>query len=734
VPAGDVPRVAAFLGELASVPFSEGELKELRAARADPILLGDQMRSAWEDFLAAECAAAPVLIVLDDLHWGDLATVKLLEASLRNLRDQRLMVLALARPEVDELFPKLWAGRVTQVPLEELTKRASSELARAVLGDASEQAVSEVVERAGGNAFYLEELLRAVARGSRDLPETVLDVAAARLEAQDPDARRVLRAASVFGQAFWASGVRELLGGDDCAVDVALRLADLATEELVARRAQSRFPGEHEYVFRSALVQEAAHATLTDTDAALGHRLAGVWLERAGERDAAVLAEHFERGGELDRAVVLYRRAAQQALRGDDFGAVAWSVQRGLACGALGVELGRLMHVAAEAHLWRGENVEALRCASISKEALVPQSADWYGAVAEVVTAAGRVGDQEHLFAVVDELLAQDPPEAERSVHVVAAARAAARLLLTGHRDAAEEIIEQIERLGRPLAAADPGLLGAMTGLQAVRSLWLGDPGGYLAGMLAASEAYERGGDRRNACMARVNMSSVLLEVGDYAGARSALGEGLAVAERLGIQPIIALARCNLGLSIARLGDPEQGAQVEIEAVQAFAAQGDRRMEGACRIYLAAIYQLTGDVTAALREAREARDILAASPPTRACALARLGDALLQSGDAAEALEASREAVELLDTLQGTDEGDSLARVVYAEALFRSGDEAAAHAAIATARERVLLRASRITVAAWRASFLAAIPENARTLELAARWLGTAPPPDAARG
>ena len=231
--------------------------------------------------------------------------------------------------------------------------------------------------------------------------------------------------------------------------------------------------------------------------------------------------------------------------------------------------------------------------------------------------------------------------------------------------------------------------------------------------------------------MARVNMSSVLLEVGDYVGARSALGEGLAVAERLGVQPITALARCNLGLSIARLGEPERGAEIESEAVQAFAAQGDWRMEGACRIYLAAIHQLAGDVPAALREARAARDILAASPPTRACALARLGDALLQGGDAVEALEASREAVELLDSLQGTDEGDSLARVVYAEALFRTGDAAAAHAAIATARERVLRRAARITVAAWRASFLAAIPENVRTLELAARWLGTTPTPDA---
>ena len=67
--------------------------------------MGDGMRRAFEDWLAAECAAHPVLLVLEDLHWGDLGTVSFLDGALRNLRDQPLMVLALARPEVDERFP-----------------------------------------------------------------------------------------------------------------------------------------------------------------------------------------------------------------------------------------------------------------------------------------------------------------------------------------------------------------------------------------------------------------------------------------------------------------------------------------------------------------------------------------------------------------------------------------------------------------------------------------------------
>ena len=76
----------------------------------NPQLMGDGMRRAWEDWLAAECAAHPVLLVLEDLHWGDLGTVSFIDAALRNLRDQPLMVLALARPEVRRAVPRALAG------------------------------------------------------------------------------------------------------------------------------------------------------------------------------------------------------------------------------------------------------------------------------------------------------------------------------------------------------------------------------------------------------------------------------------------------------------------------------------------------------------------------------------------------------------------------------------------------------------------------------------------------
>jgi len=188
---------------------------ELRAARKSAVLLGDQMRRAFENFLVAEAAAQPVLVVLEDLHWGDLPSISFLDAALRGLEGASWMVLGLGRPEVTDAFPRLWSERgLEEIHLAGRGRKAAERLVRHVLGqDAPAEAVAQLVERAGGKAFYLEELVRAVVEGKGDrLPETVLAVVEARLDALQEEARRVLRAASVFGRVFWEGGVARLLG------------------------------------------------------------------------------------------------------------------------------------------------------------------------------------------------------------------------------------------------------------------------------------------------------------------------------------------------------------------------------------------------------------------------------------------------------------------------------------------------------------------------------------------
>jgi predicted ATPase len=142
----DVQRVTTFLGEMCGIPFPDGDPK-LRSARQDPITMAEQVLTAFLDFLRAECQAHALVLVLEDLHWGDELTVKLVEAALRELSDLPLLVLALARPEVTEVFPKLWNNRVQTVALRALSRKAGERLVRQVLGSAEQGCVMWVRTR-----------------------------------------------------------------------------------------------------------------------------------------------------------------------------------------------------------------------------------------------------------------------------------------------------------------------------------------------------------------------------------------------------------------------------------------------------------------------------------------------------------------------------------------------------------------------------------------------------------
>src|SRR3569623_867163 len=130
VAARDVDHVTEFLAELLGVlPAGEPSVL-MRAARHDPQLMADQTQRAWQTVLAAECAAGPVVLVLEDLHWCERATVQFIDAAVRQLAERPLFVLALARPEVAAVFPRLWAAR----RVARLQLREGDEPARAAPG------------------------------------------------------------------------------------------------------------------------------------------------------------------------------------------------------------------------------------------------------------------------------------------------------------------------------------------------------------------------------------------------------------------------------------------------------------------------------------------------------------------------------------------------------------------------------------------------------------------------
>ena len=320
VPADHAPDVAALLGEIADAPFPDDASVQLRAARRDPALMREQTQLAWEELLAAESQARPLLLIVEDLHWGDGASVHFVGEALLRMQERPILVLALARPEVRDVFPGLWQNRgIQEMPLANLSRKAGRSLARAVLGgDVPDATIERIVEQGAGNALYLEELIRAVAEGT-PLPETLLAIVQSRLEALEPSARQIIRAASVFGARFWTSGVAALVQGSQGAARVDEWLNILTGRELIQRSPRGDLPGEVTYTFRHALIREAAYGMLTERDRAMGHRLAAEWMEQAFAASGSatrfsVIGDHFLRGEAWEEAADYLQRAAVAAM------------------------------------------------------------------------------------------------------------------------------------------------------------------------------------------------------------------------------------------------------------------------------------------------------------------------------------------------------------------------------------------------------------------------------------
>jgi tetratricopeptide (TPR) repeat protein len=714
----DRDRIVTFLGEIIQAHFSADDDIQLQAARRDPMLMGDQMQRAFVDWVDAECAKTPLVIVLEDLHWGDLPSVSAIDAVLRVSAERALTVIGFARPEVSESFPGLWKERGVQpIPLSPLSKRAAERLVRDVLGYASTALVDRLVERAAGNAFYLEELIRTVSEGREDLPATVVAMVQSRLGALEDGERRILRAASVFGETFWEGSVRALLGDD--AIDLGARLDDFAQRELLTRHDQSRLSGEVEYVFRHALVREGAYAMLTEDDRKLGHRLAAEWLERVGETAAIVIADHFAKGGDAPRAVSAYLRASEQALESNDLAGAIERAERGVELGAVGETLGALRCVQAQAHQWRGETVEMEQAALVAVQLLPHTGARRPEAMTMLAVAKQRLGHTEELTTVARRLFEMlESAEGDRDALARAGGRVASILFFAGKQELAATMLDAAEQTARGGGAEVEARIHQA---RSPRERQAGRPAHALAHAEAAEAAFTLAGDQRNACLMAGVRGFALSELGAYEDAERALRDVLAAAERLGLSTVAANARSNLGVVLLRLGRASEAESVERAAI-ASVESNDQRHEGAARVYLAMILRDGGSFDEAEREARLGLELLASAPALRPIASATLATILLATGRAQEALEVVRDAMRWIDAGGNLEEGDALVRLTFARALFATGDRASARDLIARAHERLRSRAETIEEARFRKTFMENVPDHAMTIDLAARW------------
>jgi adenylate cyclase len=290
---------------------------------------------------------APTVLVLEDLHWVDAASQEVLVGVMSDVPGLRICVLVAQRPGWTAPWNQWgWTERTTLRPLRE---DDAIVLAEAVLGGVrlSSQLEQYVAERAGGNPFFVEEMLHALDEsggltvrgnyaylvpGATDRPpSTLTEVLLARLDRLPDRARSIAQVASVIGRSFSVRLLAAVLGEN---------AADLEDALTVLQQSEIAFPrraGDVEYVFKHVSMQEVAYNTLvqrrraefhlrtargmasiypSDEYAEIiayhyarteEHAESAIWLERAGDRAAASYA--------LDAAFEHYRGARQRLER-----------------------------------------------------------------------------------------------------------------------------------------------------------------------------------------------------------------------------------------------------------------------------------------------------------------------------------------------------------------------------------------------------------------------------------
>lgn len=277
----------------------------------------------------------PTCVVLDDLQWGDEATLELLGELLSLVEEEAVTLVLLYRSERDhaswhlgEQARQRYPHRFREVELSPLDLDESRMLATGTAGAAIPDAVSAVLaERSGGNPFFLEEALRdLIERGalrrengsfqltvgieSVEVPAAVHEALQARLDRLQPATRELLGVAAVIGRSF-ASPLLERLRPEE---PVGSALSELQRLELVVEERRRPTP---EYRFRHGLVQEAAYGRLLDTKRRQLHLEVGRALEEVHADSLTEaygeLAHHFTRADEPGRAAEYLLRAGDVA-------------------------------------------------------------------------------------------------------------------------------------------------------------------------------------------------------------------------------------------------------------------------------------------------------------------------------------------------------------------------------------------------------------------------------------
>ena len=361
-----------------------------------------------------ECAGLDqaTVFVFEDIHWAQPSEIALLEYLAQHLRDSRVMIVATARPELLDSHPSWGTGLAAQttIPLDPLQSQDAAILATQVVRATGEREldIARIVETAGGNPLFLEELTSSLLElgTTQDLPVTVREAIAARIDALPTDARTALLSAAVIGKTFWRGVVAAL--GDIGDVDQALEV--LEARDFIRHDPSSQLAEDVQFTFKHMLIREVAYATVPRGVRRQRHGAVAEYIEQtladAAETLPTILAHHWREAGEGHRAIPFLLAAADTARR-------SWAQDSVIDLYSSAVEL--------------AETDEERRNLRLQRALALVALADWARATEELSQLLPELEGQQKLDAMI--ALGHALIWTERDSEAIANAHDAARLV-----------------------------------------------------------------------------------------------------------------------------------------------------------------------------------------------------------------------------------------------------------------------------------------------------------------
>jgi len=338
---GPDQEMAHLLGHLAGFDLSESD--HVRRLVDDPKQLTDRGKQLFAHWIERLCDQNPLVMELEDLHNADEATLNLLNDLIVEHDDLPLMIIGLARPILFQRRANWGSGLPyhSRMDLKPLDKWESRRLVREILKNVAEvprEFRDLLVERAEGNPYYLEELIKTLLddhvivrdsdeewrvelerMGLIEVPATLTGLLQARVDSLLYPEMLTLQRAAVIGRIFYDSALSALDEADETHLDDLPSILKRLTErEFIFVRETTSFEGSVEYIFSGQMLRDMLLSTLLDRQRRIYYKAVAEWIiDASGDRVDeynSTIADYFEQSGDNATAAEYLGAAGDRAL------------------------------------------------------------------------------------------------------------------------------------------------------------------------------------------------------------------------------------------------------------------------------------------------------------------------------------------------------------------------------------------------------------------------------------